>query len=223
MENKSYVAAKLRALRIESGLTVRALAARAGMAPATYQNYEGRFKKTYLPLEIAEQIAKAFSGTNVKREEIMALAGASLPSPKAPTGDRLVPVYDVTASAGNGSLVPDYESIAYSLAFPPDYLSRITRSHPRNLSIISVKGESMEPTLKDDDLVMLDASKTSLSYDGMFVLRFDGTLHVKRVSRSPRKGYVTIISDNRAIYPEREWPVEEVDVIGKVIWFGRKV
>lgn len=138
-------------------------------------------------------------------------------------GSSLVPVYDVAASAGNGANVDDYEAIAYSLAFPPDYLRRITKARPDCLAIISVKGDSMEPTLKDDDVVMLDRSKTSLSYDGLFVLRFGEALHVKRVTRAAKPGFVTIISDNRGAYPMQEWPEEQVAVIGKVIWVGGKV
>lgn len=134
----------------------------------------------------------------------------------------LVPVYDIQASAGHGA-VADYEAIAYSLAFPPDYLRHITKSDPRNLQIISVKGDSMHPTLNDGDLVMLDRSKTSLNYDGLFVLRYGDALHVKRASRASSLGRVLIVSDNRSIYPPQEYAAEDVTVIGKVIWYGRKV
>jgi phage repressor protein C with HTH and peptisase S24 domain len=134
----------------------------------------------------------------------------------------LVPVYDVAASAGHG-LINDYEPIAFSMAFPPDYLRFITKSDPRNLQIISVKGDSMQPTLHDDDLVMLDRSKTSLNYDGLFVLLYGDALHVKRVSRSSTPGRILVISDNRSIYPPQEHAANDVTVIGKVIWYGRKV
>lgn len=136
-------------------------------------------------------------------------------------GDRLVPVYDLAASAGDGSFV-GYEGIAYSLAFPPDYIRRVTRADPKNLTIISVKGDSMVPTLYDDDIVMLDMSKTSLGYEGLFVIRVFDVLHVKRLSHS-RPGHVLVISDNRDNYPPREHPIEEVEVVGKVIWKGGKV
>jgi phage repressor protein C with HTH and peptisase S24 domain len=139
----------------------------------------------------------------------------------APPGLKLVSVYDVTASAGDG-LIVDFERIVYSLAFPPNYLKRITTSDPRNLTIISVKGDSMEPTLSDDDIVMLDMSKTSLSYEGLFVIRVYDVLHVKRLSHS-RPGYVMVISDNSALYPAREYSLEDVKVVGKVLWSGGKV
>jgi phage repressor protein C with HTH and peptisase S24 domain len=138
-------------------------------------------------------------------------------------GDTLITVYDVAASAGPGMLVENEDLAAYSLAFPPNYLEKLTRSNPNNLAIISIKGESMAPTLHDDDIVLLDTSKRSLDYDGLFVLRFGDTLHVKRVTRSPRRGYIKIISDNSAFYPAEDWPEKEVWVVGKVIWKGGKV
>lgn len=140
---------------------------------------------------------------------------------EAPNGHPLVPVYDISASAGHGAVV-DYESIAYSLAFPPDYLRRITRANPKDLTIISVKGDSMEPTLHDDDVVMLDMSKTSLGYEGLFVIRIADVLHVKRLSHS-RPGHVLVISDNKAKYPEREYSTDDIEVVGKVLWSGGKV
>lgn len=138
-----------------------------------------------------------------------------------PPGNHLVAVFDVHASAGYGAMV-DAEEVAYSLAFPPTYLRKLTSSAPGNLAIISVKGDSMEPTLLDDDIVLLDKSKTNLSYDGLFVLRFGDALHVKRVGRSPRAGCVTILSDNR-IYVPIETPLADVHAVGKVLWYGRKV
>lgn len=139
-----------------------------------------------------------------------------------PDGGRLVPVYDVTASAGQGLLAPDYEYVAYNLSFPPDYLRSITSTATGKLAIISVKGDSMSPTLNDDDIVLLDTTKTSLSYEGLFVVRIDEALQVKRLSHS-RPGFVFVTSDNKDKYPVREHPKPEVEVIGKVLWSGGKV
>lgn len=135
----------------------------------------------------------------------------------------LVPIYAVQASAGHGALVTT-EDIVDRLAFPPDYLRQITKSHPRHLAIISVKGDSMAPTLKDDDLVMIDTSKTDLSYEGLFVIKIDGgsALLVKRIGRASRRGYVNVISDNEA-HPAVEIVAEDVIPVGKVVWAGVRV
>jgi phage repressor protein C with HTH and peptisase S24 domain len=138
----------------------------------------------------------------------------------AAAGD-MVDVYNVEASAGHGALV-DSEMVVDRLSFPPGYLRQITSSHPRNLAIIGVKGDSMQTTLADGDLVMIDTSKRDLSFDGLFVLQDGGaSLLVKRVGRAARRGWVKLISDNK-VYDAIEREVGEIDVVGKVIWKGVK-
>lgn len=200
----------------EKGISQLKLAAAIGLTPV-------QLNKTLQ----GNRVLRASEADNIRR-----YFGYTLPEDETPTkvengeaeprNKLLVTVYDVAASAGPG-IYNEYETQAYSLAFPPNYLAKLTSSSPKFLAIISVKGESMEPTLLDDDIVLFDTSKTSLAYDGLFVLRFDGALHVKRVSRSPKKGSVTIISDNQSLYPPINWPVEDIDVVGKVLWYGRKV
>lgn len=145
---------------------------------------------------------------------------AAISSPADKLDDARVPIYDIAASAGHGALV-DYEAQVDSLALPREYLRRLTSTSPQHLAIISVKGESMVPTLLDEDVVMVDTTKRSLGYDGLFVLRFDGTLHVKRVARGDAEGMVRIISDNLA-YPPFERAIGDVQVMGKILWVGRK-
>lgn len=185
----------------------------------------------------ASQLNKTLSGQRVLKsseaDDIRRYFGYKIPEEDTapirvengdtpPRNRSLVSVLNVAASAGNGSIV-DSEEQVYSLSFPPEYLKRLTTSSPQNLAIISVKGESMEPTLLDDDIVLLDKTKTNLSYDGLFVLRFDDALHVKRIGRSAIPGHVMIISDNRALYPPLEAAAKDVVAIGKVLWYGRKV
>lgn len=81
----------------------------------------------------------------------------------------------------------------------------------------------MAPTLSDDDIVMLDLSKRDLSFDGLFVIRDDGDgLLVKRIGRASRRGFVMMIPDNSA-YPSVERPTMDIEVLGRVIWVGRRV
>ena len=142
------------------------------------------------------------------------------PIANGPEG-QLIPVYDVQASAGFGSLV-DYEEQTHSLAFPPDYLKRLTAGSAKDLVIISTKGDSMEPTLLDDDIVLVDMSKTHMGYEGMFVLRHNDTLLVKRAGMAAQDGFVNLISDNKA-YPPILAQLKDLTVVGKVLWYGRKV
>lgn len=197
------------------GLSVAEVARRAGLK---YDNVRDLIRRegSSTSAEKAAKIAEVLGIDISPSQPRLVDPGENLPA------DSLVTVYDVQASAGHGALV-DAEMEAYTVAFPPNYLRKLTSTAPVNLAIISVKGESMEPTLLDDDLVLLDTSKTNLSYDGLFVLRFDDALHVKRVGRAPKKGHVTIISDNSALYPPMVMPMQEIEPVGKVLWYGRKV
>ena len=134
----------------------------------------------------------------------------------------LVAVYDIEVSAGHGTLAPEVEAPAELLAFPTGYLRHITSAAVRDLAIVTVKGDSMSPTLRERDVVLIDMTKTNLGYDGLFVLRLDGALHVKRVNRGSVSGVVRIISDNHAVYSPFERALDEVEVVGKVLWYGRK-
>lgn len=223
MENDS-ISDRLKALRERSGYSVRALAALLELPPSTYVNYEHRFKKPYLPMDFVKSLVAALSD-QIPESEIMELAGVQAPErvengESGPARKRLIPVFDLSASAGHGSLT-EYEIVAYSLAFPPEYLSKVTQSHPRHLAIISVNGDSMEPALKDNDIVMVDTSKKNVGYDGMFVLQHMGVLKVKRIRLSRDGQIITIISTNPLYQPE-DCRVDDIEIIGRVIWSGGK-
>jgi phage repressor protein C with HTH and peptisase S24 domain len=207
---------RLKQARISAGFeTATDAAASLGISPPTYAAHENGSRG--ISAERAARYARAF---RVEPEWI--LYGASTP-PDVPAADDLVAVYDVRAGAGPSIVVYDEAAVA-QLAFPPGYLSQITRTRPNELAIISVKGDSMLPTLADDDVVMIDRTKKDLSFDGLFVLLDGGNaLLVKRIGRASRAGYVSLISDNRALYPAVERSLQDIEVVGRVIWRGGKV
>lgn len=195
-----------------TGMTLAELSRRSGVGYDALNKLRRR-EGASTSAENAARISRAL-GLDDAGEMLPALAD------EATTGD-MVDIYNVEASAGYGALV-GHEMVVDRLSFPPGYLSKITRSHPKNLAIIGVKGKSMEPTLSDDDIVMVDLSKTDLSYDGLFVVRDGGdSLLVKRISRGSRRGTVMLVSDNPQ-YPNQERAFEDVEVVGKVIWKGVK-
>lgn len=209
---------RLKEARIAAGFATAADAARAiGVKTPTYSRHENGSRG--ITPDAARLYGRAFK---VGPEWI--LYGRA-PEAGAPTEEAvdLVNVYDVQASAGNGVVVYDEQAVA-QLAFPPGYLAKLTSAKPKDLKIISVKGDSMLPTLADDDVVMLDLSKRDLSYDGLFVIRDGGdALLVKRIGRASQRGFVTIISDNRNVYPSVEKSLQDIEVVGRVIWRGGKV
>src|SRR6476619_7415357 len=133
------------------------------------------------------------------------------------------PAEPVTVSAGPGAIVSEEIGRPY-FAFDERWLKALTPSAPSNLSIVRVEGDSMAPTLNAGDDILVDLGDAGERLrDGIYVLRIDDALVVKRLALNPVARRVTIQSDNPA-YPD--WPdcgLDEIKCLGRVIWSGRKI
>ncbi len=148
-----------------------------------------------------------------------------LGGPPAPMRDGLIeiPVLNVDASAGFGAIA-ESETAHTRFGFDERWLAGLTRAKGVSLSIIHVRGDSMEPTLNHDDEVLVDASdEGSRLRDGIYVLRADDALVVKRVTLKPGGRKITISSDNSAYPSWDDVDRSEIQIVGRVIWFGRAV
>jgi hypothetical protein len=129
----------------------------------------------------------------------------------------------VRASAGPGAMVSDEAGRPY-FAFDERWLKALTASPADKLSIIRVEGDSMAPTLNPGDDILVDlGDREERLRDGIYVLRIDDALMVKRIALHPVARRVTVQSDNPA-YPD--WPdfgIADLHCIGRVIWAGRKL
>jgi phage repressor protein C with HTH and peptisase S24 domain len=147
------------------------------------------------------------------------------PVGETPSADGLVSVkrHPVMVSAGPGAIVTEELGKPY-FAFDERWLKALTASDASNLSIVRVEGDSMAPTLNAGDDILVDLGDClERLRDGIYVLRIDDALVVKRVALNPLGRRVTIQSDNPA-YPD--WPdcgLNEINCIGRVIWSGRKI
>jgi phage repressor protein C with HTH and peptisase S24 domain len=117
------------------------------------------------------------------------------------------------ASAGPGATVGEEDAIG-SFRFSQRWL-RDQGLQPDRLSAITVRGDSMEPTLRDGDEILVDATLRNRR-DGIHVVKLDGALVVKRLDTS-RPGRVVLLSDNE-VYPPIDCAHDEVEVIGRVVW-----
>lgn len=132
-----------------------------------------------------------------------------------------VPVLDVYASAGYGAA--DFgEARRTSIGFDPRWLRERTKGSADGLSIIQVKGDSMAPTLADGDDVLVDRKDgVSRLRDGIYVLRLDDSLMVKRLARQPSGRSISIKSDNPDYPSWQDINPSRIDIVGRVLWFGR--
>lgn len=137
-------------------------------------------------------------------------------------GFTLVPRYDVQVSLGSGALV-DSEQIVEHLAFKTIWLKKEMNLEPGKLALISTIGDSMSPTIRDGDLLLVDMRQRQIGDDAIYIIRRDSYLVAKRFQRL-FDGTVSIKSDN-PIYKEEVVPrdaVKELSLIGRVVWIGRK-
>ena len=134
-----------------------------------------------------------------------------------------IPVLDVEASAGHGALA-EMENKSGQFGFDEGWLRKLTPSKASSLSIIHVHGDSMEPTLNDGDEVMVDLGDgQSRLRDGIYVLRMDDALNVKRVAIEPQGRRISVLSDNPAYPSWRGLERRSINIVGRVLWFGRKL
>ncbi|MEX0615253.1 MAG: S24 family peptidase [Methylophaga sp.] len=135
-----------------------------------------------------------------------------------------IPLYDVRASAGNGNLV-DGEHKVDDLMFKREWIHNELHNNPANLSLIYIDGDSMEPSLRAGDIVLVDKTDKDAKRDGIYVIRMGAGLLVKRLQRLPGHR-IKVISDNSSYEPfeiSLEWNVSgEFDIIGRVVWSGRR-
>lgn len=130
-----------------------------------------------------------------------------------------IPRYDVELSAGSG--INNHDNLpSSSLAFRTDWLAR-KGINPKHCVIVGVSGDSMEPTLYNGDLVMLDRQVTEVRDMRLFgIVESDGTARVKRLQKL--EGQLILHSDNRTYPAEVRSAVdaENMIILGQVVWSG---
>lgn len=134
-----------------------------------------------------------------------------------------IPRYEVAASAGGGALIHS-EQIVDHLTFKADWVRNTLGVPVSALALINVKGDSMEPTLSNGDVILIDMSKSGFDDNAVYVLRLNETLLVKRVKRN-FDGSVLVSSDNVMYPPDviKNDFVESLNVVGRVVWCGRRM
>jgi phage repressor protein C with HTH and peptisase S24 domain len=134
----------------------------------------------------------------------------------------LVPLFNVAASAGGGVLVPE-EEVIDRLAFKEEWIKQDHGVNPSDLALITTIGDSMEPTLRAGDMILLDKSVETVKDEAVYAFLVDGMLLIKRV-RWEADGGLSLLSDNSLYSPvviskERK---PEPRVVGRLIWAGRR-
>lgn len=232
---KSEIAARLReAIRAAGGN--QAVAQRAGVPIGTVNNYVRAVSEPKAAALGA--LARAcgvsldwlvFNGerTTQAQVQLQALERQEPDALVSPTREdfAFLPRYEVRAAAGNGKLAVS-EDIADMLAFRRDWLRRIG-INPATAFMLAADGDSMEPTIPDGALMLVDGSirePRDIKNGAIYVIIRSGTVIVKRVQFRIDDS-VVLISDN-PVY-ERETisrqDMNDLHIAGRVVWIGRTI
>lgn len=112
------------------------------------------------------------------------------------------------------------------LAFNRDWLQYSMDIHDQALALIKMKGDSMSPTLKNNDLMLTDLTQLRLEDDSIYVLNIRNELVVKRVQRKLNGSFVISTDNGQNKNNHEEVDAEaamDLPIIGKVIWYGRVI
>lgn len=134
-----------------------------------------------------------------------------------------VPQYEL-GTLGSGASIQSSQVVDH-LAFKREWVVQELRSAPDQLILIRCTGDAMEPTIKPDDLLLVDKSSEKKREDGVYLIHIDGGLYVRRVERR-LDGGLTIRGDKPGAAPEErisKQDEQQLDLIGRVVWVGRRL
>ena len=199
----------------DSGEDYSAISRLLGRNPAYIQ----QFIKRGTPRRLAEEDRRKLAGYFRVPEE--RLGGPPVPVGQSPASLVAIPRIDIGASAGPGGMA-EIEERGPPIGFDAAMLRDFGVRRSASLSIIKVAGDSMEPTLRNGDDILVDRGVASPRWGMIHVLRIDDVLIVKRLIREGREGCI-IRSDNPAYADIRVDDPATIAVIGRVLWCGRRL
>ncbi len=206
------MARRLKALRLEAGLSMAAVARHLGFSHASrYQHYEDRFKRGYLPLELAERLSPLFAQSGIDPVEVMALAGITRasrdtgrkldPMPLEPRASRKdLPILGVAMGGGSGYFFND--GIAKDHVLRPPSLVGVA-----NAFAVYVYGDSMAPRYLSGEIVHANPNRPLTAGCFVVVELTDGRGMIKQFVKQDDRRVVL-----RQFRPEQELVIDRAEV-----------
>jgi Peptidase S24-like len=191
-----------------------ALSRLIGRNPAYIQQFIKRGSPRKLDESDRKKLANYFGVTD-----------SHLGGPREPTGSSdqfiAVPVLSMLGTKGSSDDASCGKARGH-VSFSNVWLQRLTSRKTLDLAIARIAGDSMEPTLRNGDDVLVDLQdEQTMLRDGVYVLSTDNGLEVKRISVEPFGKGVSIVSDNPLYRSWENLSRDAVKTVGRVIWVGR--
>lgn len=211
-------AALITALVDYAGVSLTEVAKRAKIDPETLRKPAKGKVDTRLTQRTLEKLQAAFPKFPGWSRSV-ATALASIEEPE------MVEIAAIDLNFGLGPAFMDSEIVEHqadTMLFPRDWLRSITRSPPERLYWAKGLGNSMEPTIGDGDVILIDRSAEGSTFGDLYwAIAFGQTGMIKRLRPMP-DGSVKILSDNPSVPPEIAHD-GELHIFGRVIAVIRRL
>ncbi len=133
--------------------------------------------------------------------------------------------YDVQGAMGGGKVVHDFPEMFRDVTVSQQHLRElgVTYKDPVHLKLITGAGQSMEPTIKDKDPLIADASIREFVGDGIYALSWHGHFYIKRLQVADAEHF-EMISDNPK-HKDRIVRIDETYIQAKIllVWNATRV
>lgn len=222
------LAKNIAALRRHLGMTQADFAKRVGSAQANVSKWEkGGPQPEAIPMAEMAQLA----GVSVKEfsTEQWVPAGQAMPAPT--TIDEIaaehgwVLIDEIDLSLGMGATFLDSDRAPERLGLVPfaaDWIRDMYRGSITHLKVVRGRGDSMEPTIRDGDFVLIDTSRRRLDeQDVVWAVSYGELGMIRRLRQMPGGG-VQLMPDNAVVRPTEAYD-GELYIMGRVIWIGRRM
>jgi phage repressor protein C with HTH and peptisase S24 domain len=204
-----------------------------GIHPTTYRAYEnGQNGFAKLAPTIAKRLGVGIEwlleGDGVQKTElppapVRVPVAPDQPIVSTPQSEDAIVIrsVDLSYAMGDGTNLEHYYE-EEGVLFDPNFIRALTRASSDKLFLARGDGDSMFPTLINDDQVLIDTTQTTLNQqDRIWACALHGAGMIKRL-RVVGEGRVEVRSDNPTV-GNREVSAADLRIVGRVIWVGRRV
>lgn len=207
------------------GLTQSELARRVGIKqPTVNALVRGNNRSSKYLHRIAAELetSPAWLAGETDEDAPVAVAPSALDALMDKLDLAVIPELEIGYSMGGGATVFEQYEQRGIVPFQRAWLRSMMRGSIDELFVARGEGDSMQPTILDGDIVLIDtAQKNVRQQDRIWAVAYGDLGMIKRVRRLPSGNYV-LMSDNATV-PPIECADEEMYVIGRVIWIGRRI
>jgi phage repressor protein C with HTH and peptisase S24 domain len=183
-----------------------------------------------------EWIDKAASAFEVDPAQIITPQEGELPAKSVPARREhsiedlaaehgWVLIDEIDLSLGMGATFLDSDRAPERLGLVPfaaDWISDMYRGSITHLKVVRGRGDSMEPTIRDGDFVLIDTSRRRLDeQDVVWAVSYGELGMIRRLRQMPGGG-VQLMPDNSVVRPTEAYD-GEMHIMGRVIWIGRRM